>query len=137
MGAQPYPIASDEHDRVVALTSHLPQLLSVALGSLLAPRLADEEVLALCGSGMRSMLRLGASSWPMWQAILAANGRAVAREVRSLQAALGEVADALEADRFASLAATFGEAASAVARLGANDVPASVVDTPEPVSDER
>ncbi len=117
MGARPIPLDNAEHDRVVALTSHLPQLASVALGAQLAPALADETVVALCGTGIASMLRLAGSSWTVWQAILEANAVPVAREARRLAAALGDFATALESGAAASLASGFALAASAAARV--------------------
>ena len=39
IGARVVTMDADEHDRVVALTSHLPQLASTALGATVADRL--------------------------------------------------------------------------------------------------
>jgi len=117
MGARPVPVENAEHDRIIALTSHLPQLVSIALGDQLAPALADDTVAALCGTGIASMLRLAGSSWTVWEAILEANAAPVAREVRGLATALNQVASALESGAAATLAARFETAASAAARL--------------------
>ena len=117
MGARPLALDPAEHDRIVALTSHLPQLLSVALGTRLGERLGETGVAELCGPGMRSMLRLGSSSWPVWRGVLAANAGAVSQEVRGLVAILTEFARALEAGEVQTLAPAFAEAARAVQRL--------------------
>ena len=125
MGAEPVPVASVEHDRLIALTSHLPQVTSVALAALLAPALdADDGALALCGTGIRSMLRLAGSSWSVWAAVLRANAVPVAQEVRRLAAILTGVADALENDAPQELERRFAEAAIVAARLAGN-VPAT------------
>lgn len=128
MGALPVGIASAEHDRVVALTSHLPQVLSAALGARLTERLAEPHVAQLCGPGLRSMLRLGESPWTLWRSILAANAQPVAQEVRALVAILSEAAEALESGETDRLAERFEAAARAVARLRANDPIAGGVD---------
>jgi prephenate dehydrogenase len=120
MGAYPVAVQAAEHDRIVAATSHLPQMLSVALGDALAPRLGDELALALCGTGVRSMTRLGASAWSVWQGILASNGPNVAQEVRLLAAILASVADEIDRGDAQALARRFGEASSAEARLREN-----------------
>jgi prephenate dehydrogenase len=125
MGARPLALACDEHDRIVALTSHLPQVLSVALGALLAERLDDEHVARLCGTGIASLLRLAGSSWPMWQPVFAANAAAVAQEVRRLGGVLSEAADALEDGRYAVLGADFDAAAAAVSRLARSSADAN------------
>jgi prephenate dehydrogenase len=123
MGARAVPIDAETHDRVAALTSHLPQVVAVALASQLAASL-DDETLALCGSGVRSMTRLGASSWEMWEGILHANGPTVAQEVRTLAAVLSEIADELDAGRTRALGSRFATAAAAAASLQAG-VPAN------------
>jgi len=122
MGARPIAIASPEHDRVVALTSHLPQLLAVALGAQLESRLEDtDSVAAFCGTGMQSMLRLAGSSWSVWEAVLRANARPVAQEVRALGNILSDIAEALEDDAPGTLAERFSRAAAAHRALYAND----------------
>jgi prephenate dehydrogenase len=117
MGARPLALDPAEHDRIVALTSALPQLVSVALGAQLEERLGQTGVAELCGPGMRSMLRLGSSSWPVWRGVLAANAGAVSQEVRGLVTILSEFARALEAGEVPTLAPAFAEAARAVQRL--------------------
>jgi prephenate dehydrogenase len=123
MGAKAVPIPSALHDRVAALTSHLPQVVAVALAGRLAARLDEEGVSELCGTGIRSMTRLGASSWGVWEGILCANGPAVAQEVRELSTVLSEIADELEAQRTHALQPHFEKAAAAVGSLTANDAP--------------
>lgn len=119
MGATPFAIGAEDHDRIVALTSHLPQLLSVALGARLAAALDRPEVQLLCGTGIASMLRLSASSWPMWRSVLDANAEALAQEVRKLADVLKDFAEALETGRAEELQREFAAAAGAVARLEA------------------
>jgi prephenate dehydrogenase len=122
MGARPIAIESPEHDRVVALTSHLPQLLAVALGSQLESRLdGTGSVAEFCGTGMQSMLRLAGSSWSVWEAVLRANARPVAQEVRALGNILSDIAEALEDDAPDTLAERFSRAAAAHRALYANE----------------
>jgi prephenate dehydrogenase len=118
LGARPFVIGSAEHDRTIALTSHLPQLLSVALGARLAERLDEPGTLELCGTGMRSLLRLAGSSWPLWRAVFGANSVALAQEVRALADVLIGAAESLETQSVDALGPRFTTAAAAVARLG-------------------
>lgn len=129
MGARPVPVASEAHDKILALTSHLPQILAVVLGSHAAESMNDDDVLALCGTGIRSMLRLGGSSWPMWSGILQANAMALAQEVRTLSAILSGVADALDAGHAEALEPRFAAAAAAIGRLNENAATPGHVDT--------
>ncbi len=135
MGARAVELESGEHDRIVARTSHLPQLLSVALGAILAPAAADARTRALCGTGAASMLRLAESSWPLWRPILTENAALVSQEVRALAAVLSDVAAALDAGDHASLATLFASSAAAAVRLRANDTAPGDVresDSPSP-----
>ena len=127
MGAVATPLASAEHDRIVALTSHLPQLLATALGSRLEPELRNDRVLALCGTGIRSMLRLAGSSWSVWNAVVRENAVPVAQEVRRLADILSGVAEALERDASDALAPDFARAAAALHRLDGNAPPSGAV----------
>ena len=136
MGARAFAIDSAEHDRLVSLTSHLPQLLSVALGAHARARLDEAAALALCGSGIRSMLRLGASSFPMWEPVLAANARPLSQEVRALAAILNRAAQSLERGETGEVEQLFEAAAASVAALRADD-PAGDVRHVTTVNDER
>jgi prephenate dehydrogenase len=75
IGARVVVVDSDEHDRVVSLTSHLPQLASTALASLAE----DARRLEISGSGLADMTRLAASSYDLWRDILATNSNYIDR----------------------------------------------------------
>jgi prephenate dehydrogenase len=69
-GANAEIVDASEHDRAVALTSHLPQILSTAL----AAHLHDAGVdLRFAGPGLRTFLRLAASEASVWTPIIDAN----------------------------------------------------------------
>ena len=85
------PVA--EHDRAVALISHLPQILSTLLAAQLegAPR----EWLDLAGSGLRDTTRIAGSSPALWREIISANHASLApllsqviADLQSLQSSL-------------------------------------------------
>lgn len=67
-------VDAETHDRAVALTSHLPQLLSTAL----AAHLDDHDVLDFAGSGLRDFLRLAGSGAEMWGPIVDSNREEIA-----------------------------------------------------------
>jgi prephenate dehydrogenase len=69
IGARTIVLDADEHDRIVARTSHLPQLASTALAALLSGDARAE----ISGSGLDSMTRLAMSSYDLWRDILATN----------------------------------------------------------------
>lgn len=77
IGAVPVSLSPEEHDRVVALTSHLPQLLSTALAATLAERLTAPEHLLAAGPGLADMTRLAGSSYEIWRDILSTNSGSI------------------------------------------------------------
>jgi len=69
-GANAEIVDAAEHDRALALTSHLPQILSTAL----AAYLNDQQIdLRFAGPGLRTFLRLAGSEASVWTPILDAN----------------------------------------------------------------
>ncbi len=108
MGARPLEIDALRHDAIVALTSHLPQALSVALGAELAGAMhTDPQVRELCGPGMMSMLRLARSPEAIWLPIISANAGPLGRQLRSIARALSAAADGLDAGDSAPLMSYF------------------------------
>ena len=75
-GAHLIEMGSIEHDRAVALISHLPQILSSTLAAQLEG--APAQWLDLAGSGLRDTTRIAASNAGLWREIIAANTEAIA-----------------------------------------------------------
>jgi prephenate dehydrogenase len=73
IGAIPVFLDAEEHDRTVALTSHVPQLLSTALGAMLAERELSDGQWKVAGPGLTDMTRLAMSSYEIWRDILETN----------------------------------------------------------------
>jgi prephenate dehydrogenase len=95
VGARQKVMGPSEHDRVVAWTSHLPQLLSTALAHSVAEQI-DAASLEVAGPGLRDMSRLAESPYEIWEGIIAANGGEIRRaldvfldELDSIRSALG------------------------------------------------
>jgi len=100
-------MAADHHDKVLAVTSHLPHLIAYTIVGT-ATDLADDlrsEVIAFSAGGFRDFTRIAASDPVMWRDIFLANREAVleilqrfSEDLTALQRAIrrGE-ADRLEA----------------------------------------
>jgi prephenate dehydrogenase len=73
IGARCIFLTSQEHDRTVALTSHLPQLASSALASTLAAQLPSDELFEAAGPGLVDATRLALSPFEIWRDILITN----------------------------------------------------------------
>ena len=68
-----------EHDRVVALTSHLPQLVSTEIAAALGTALNLPEDARAAGPALIDLTRLALSPFDIWQDILATNTENVRR----------------------------------------------------------
>jgi prephenate dehydrogenase len=97
-GGQLVSLAVGEHDRWVALVSHVPQLVATAMAARLMD--APEGALALAGQGLRDVTRIAAGDPGLWTQILAANAAPaaevlalVARDLQAAATALAAVAD--------------------------------------------
>jgi prephenate dehydrogenase len=120
LGAEPLVVGAADHDRLVALTSHLPQSVAVALGAqVAAAAAADPRAAALCGPGMRSMLRLARSPLALWEPIMRANAQPLAVELRALAQRLDRAAAELERGETAALAGFFAAAGPIAGELEA------------------
>ena len=73
IGARPRSMTAPEHDRVFAIISHLPQLLSSALAGTVSGQEDAISLLEFTGTGYQDMTRLADSSWSMWHDVLATN----------------------------------------------------------------
>ncbi len=92
LGATAFAVDAREHDRVVALTSHLPQLIAYAFTRCVDERAQSQPELvdALCGPAARELLRLGRSAPQMWGEIFTINSDALARELHRLLRAIDD-----------------------------------------------
>ena len=94
LGAVPIEMPVEDHDRAVALVSHVPQIASTLVASLMQD--APFESLRLAGAGVRDVTRVAASDPALWMQILSANSDAVADLLRQLRTSLDGVIDALD-----------------------------------------
>jgi prephenate dehydrogenase len=77
IGARVSVVSPDEHDRFVAHSSHLPQLLSTALSAALARHPDRASIAAAAGPGLVDSTRLAMSAWEIWRDILDTNQQPV------------------------------------------------------------
>jgi prephenate dehydrogenase len=114
MGARLLTLDADEHDRVVALTSHLAQLASTALAATVAEHLGPSPREQAAGPGLEDMTRLAMGSYEIWRDILATNTDHIDR---ALAAYMQELEHLRENLRTRQLQEEFGRAAALAARI--------------------
>ena len=97
LGAQPVVLADygEEHDRLMAAISHLPQVTASALMTIIA-RVVGQDNLKWAGKGLRDTTRLAASRPEVWQGILATNSAELKPLLKYLASELSAIADRLE-----------------------------------------
>jgi prephenate dehydrogenase len=101
IGANVVAVSAEDHDRLVALASHVPHLVAGALMNE-AARAAEEDavLLQLAAGGFRDMTRVAAGDPSIWPDVLFENRAAVAATLRSLEERLSALRVALdEGDR--------------------------------------
>ena len=97
LGAIPVVLADrgDEHDRLMAAVSHLPQVAASVLMTVAAHAVGNDN-LKWAGAGLRDTTRLAASHAGIWTSILASNSAEVAPLLRYYASELTRIADRLE-----------------------------------------
>ncbi|HEY7282480.1 MAG TPA: prephenate dehydrogenase/arogenate dehydrogenase family protein [Actinomycetota bacterium] len=109
-GGRPVVMTPDEHDRAVALVSHLPQVVSSALMAFAGREHGQPDVLGLAAGGFRDLTRLAGSSPELWEGILVENAPAVSDELSRFASLLMEVRDAVSSRDGAALVSLLEEA---------------------------
>ena len=96
-GAEVCTMDVAEHDRVLAMTSHLPHLLAFALVDTLGRAPEHEAVFRFAAGGFRDFTRIASSDPVMWSDIFTANAVAVGASLDRIEAELAELRGLLEA----------------------------------------
>jgi prephenate dehydrogenase len=119
VGAEPVVLDAETHDRAVALTSHLPQLLSTALAAAVADETDQDELpVSLAAGGFRDMVRLASSPYEIWRDICATNSENISRALERLEHRLARLRARLQSPE---LAEEFEKAQQVCSLLKAND----------------
>lgn len=111
LGAIPVAVDPASHDRLVALTSHLPHALAnLLVNQAGATRIEGHEPLAAAGGSLRDMTRVAGSNPRLWTEIFLQNRDAVLESLREHRRLVEELEGALAAGDAAFLSGWIGEA---------------------------
>ena len=106
IGGKPLRLAPDQHDSLVARSSHLPHVVAAELANYVLSPAHPKEQATLCATGFRDTTRIAAGSPEMWRDIALANRKHLARvlgvfieDLQEFQLAL-ERGDAKAMDEF-------------------------------------
>lgn len=95
-GAEVSLMPADEHDRILAASSHLPHMLAYLLMDLLVRRDDHRAVFAASAGGLRDVTRIAASDPAMWRDICLANREALLAVLTQYREELGALMSAVE-----------------------------------------
>jgi prephenate dehydrogenase len=111
LGARPVAIDPAAHDRLVAVTSHLPHALAnVLLNQAGASRVEGHDPLAAAGGSLRDMTRIAGANPRIWVDIFLENRAALAAALAEHRRRVERIEAALEAGDAGFLARWIGEA---------------------------
>lgn len=101
------------HDRVLAMTSHLPHLLAYALVDSLAGQPSSDDIFRFAAGGFRDFTRIASSDVVMWRDIALANREALLVALDSFTRTLEAVRAAVDAGDADALEQVFSRARAA------------------------
>lgn len=115
LGARVLITTPENHDRIAATISHLPQLVAVSMMNLAAQcNEEDEDTLKLAAGGFRDITRIASSPFGMWSDILATNSDEIRERIDSMISRLESLKEVVGTPEMAS---RFERAASSRAMI--------------------
>lgn len=112
LGAMPVAIDPQAHDRLVALTSHLPHALAnLVVNQAGAARIEGHDPLAAAGGSLRDVTRVAGANPGVWLDIFRDNRDELLAALADHRRAVEQLESALQAGDAESLASWIGEAA--------------------------
>lgn len=102
IGARIGSLDAEEHDKLCAWISHVPQLISTALAATLVDEYGDEApLLEAGGRALREMTRISASPYSMWRDIAITNKKNLQDALRKLEQRLAHIRENLHTKELA------------------------------------
>ncbi len=112
-GAQVNQLGVQEHDQVLAATSHLPHILAFQLVSTLANSSITENIFDYAAGGFEDFTRIASSDPVMWRDICLQNKTAILDRVDAFEASLSQLKAAIQNEEADAILATFTDAKEA------------------------
>jgi prephenate dehydrogenase len=103
LGTHIIHLSAEQHDRLVAWTSHLPQMLSTAFAAVLQDEAEKEDSLSITrdqmrqvgGRALREMTRIASSPYSVWRDIALTNATAIEQALSKLEQCLAHIRENL------------------------------------------
>lgn len=102
VGARIGSMDADEHDKLCAWISHIPQMISTALAATLVDEYGDEApLLEAGGRALREMTRISSSPYSMWRDIAITNKKNIQDALSKLEQRLAHIRENLNSKELA------------------------------------
>jgi prephenate dehydrogenase len=102
VGARIASMDADEHDKLCAWISHIPQMISTALAATLVDEYGDEApLLEAGGRALREMTRISSSPYSMWRDIAITNKKNIQDALSKLEQRLAHIRENLNSKELA------------------------------------
>src|SRR5215469_7117979 len=103
IGARIAMMPANEHDRLCAWISHLPQMMSTALAAALVEEFgADAPLLPAGGRALKEMTRISASPYSMWRDVAISNKQNLEDALLKVEQRLAHIRENLETRELAA-----------------------------------
>lgn len=112
-GAEVFDMAVDQHDVVLAATSHLPHVLAFNLVGMLAQREDCNDVLRYAAGGFKDFSRIASGDPAMWRDICFSNKEAILGLLEQYHQGLNQIEQAIREQDGDSLISVFERAKQA------------------------
>ena len=113
IGAELVEMPVDEHDKVLAATSHLPHILAYTLVDALAGNSEQQNIFRFAAGGFRDFTRIASSDPTMWHEISLANRDALLTMIDAFSGQLGDLREAIAAGDSEKILGCFSRAKAA------------------------
>ncbi len=113
VGAEVVSMSIEEHDKVLAATSHLPHALAFTLVDSLAGLESNQDVFRFAAGGFRDFTRIASSHPVMWHDIMLANKDAIISVMDDFRNTLDQLEGAMKKDDSEAILAMFERAKAA------------------------
>jgi prephenate dehydrogenase len=118
-GSRIIEMPAADHDRLLAMTSHLPHALAYALVAQLGEQVGSDVSLQLAAGGFYDISRIASSDPVMWRDIFLSNREQVVARLQEYRESLGSLADLIAAGDSDALTEWLERARDLRERIGA------------------
>lgn len=113
VGADVVKLGVQEHDRVLAMTSHLPHLLAYAMVHMFASGKDKEKCYEMAAGGFYDFTRIASSDPEMWRDICQMNKEQILIHIEEYKNALENISTLIQKERYEDIELLFASAKAA------------------------